>query len=244
MSAPIFDQSLRRLRRARAASIAGDRFLHDRAFDDCLDRLVDIRTPVPAALIAGPANERWIPALAAALPGASITAGNDDLSLMKPGSFDLCLSIGELETSDDLATDAFILSRLLAPGGLLLGAIVGGNSLPRLRSAMLAADRAAGGAAPRIHPTIDGPSLSALLGSVGLVEPVVDVDRLDVSYASLDRLVEDLRAAGCTNILAQRSRRPLTRNDLATARDAFMAGDARAVERFELLHFTAWASQP
>lgn len=241
VSAPIFDLSLRQLRRDRAAKIGGDRFLHDRAFDDCLDRLIDIRVPVATILIAGPSDDRWVAELTAALPGAIITAGKDDLSQLEPASFNLCLSIGELHTSNDLTTDAFVLRQLLAPGGLLLGAVVGGNSLPRLRSAMLAADRAAGGAAPRIHPTIDGPSLSALLGSVGLVEPVVDVDRLSVSYASLDRLVADLRAAACTNILARQSRQPSNRRHFAASRAAFLNGEERAVEHFELLHFTAWA---
>lgn len=243
MSAPIFDESIRRLRRARADRLGGDRFLHDRAFDDCLDRLADIRTPIATALILGQKDERWTAALSQALPNAIVTAAtDDDLLHLVPGSVDLCLSIGELETSGDLTTAAFALRHLLAPGGLLLGAIVGANSLPRLRAAMLAADQVSRGATPHIHPSIEGPSLSALLSAAGFVEPVVDVERLDVSYASLDRLVADLRAMGCTNILVERSRRPLTRHQVATARIAFLDADNRRVtERFELLNFAAWA---
>ena len=245
MSAPIFDELLRQLRRARAARTGGDRFLHDRAFDDCLDRLADIRKTITSALIVGHANDKWTAALSATLPDAIVTqAPEGDVLHVAPASFDLCLSIGELETSADLITAAFTLRQLLAPGGLLLGAIVGGDSLPRLRAAMLAADLAGGGATPRIHPSIDGPSLSALLSAVGFVEPVVDVDRLNVSYANLDRLVEDLRAMGCSNILAERSRRPLTRGQVAIARSAFLDGNDRATERFDLLHFAAWAPQP
>lgn len=168
---------------------------------------------------------------------------DQELLYLEPGSFDLCLSIGELETSPDLTIAAFALRHLLTRGGLLLGAIVGGNSLPRLRVAMLAADRAGAGASPRIHPSIDGPSLSALLSAVGFVEPVVDVDRVEVSYASFDRLVADLRAMGCTNMLVERSRRPLTRHQFTLARAAFLDGQDRASENFELLHFAAWAPQ-
>lgn len=241
----MFDQSVRQLRRVRALRLGGDRFLHDRALAECLDRLRDIRWPIATALIVGDHAKPWLGAVSQALPNAAVKAASDQQLLhLEPGSFDLCLSIGELETSPDLTIAAFALRHLLTPGGLLLGTIVGGNSLPRLRVAMLAADRAGAGASPRIHPSIDGPSLSALLGAVGLVEPVVDVDRVAVNYASLDRLVADLRAMGCTNMLVERSRRPLTRRQLNLARAAFLDGEDRATERFELLHFAAWAPQP
>lgn len=244
MSTPIFDETIRQLRRARAVRLGGDRFLHDRAFADCLDRLADIRKAFTSALIVGQASQAWMAALSTALPHAIITTATEKEVLhVAPASFDLCLSIGELETSADLTTAAATLRQLLAPGGLLLGAIIGGNSLPRLRAAMLAADLAGGGATPRIHPSIDGPSLSALLGAVNFVEPVVDVDRLDVSYSNLDRLVEDLRFMGCTNILTNRSRRPLTRGQIAAARNAFLGGQDRVFERFDLLHFAAWSPQ-
>ena len=193
-------------------------------------------------LLIGSAPEHWIAALHDALPGATVTAKPDpELAALEPGTFDLCFSIGTLETADDLASTAFTLRHLLAPGGMLLGAVVGGNSLPRLREAMLAADRSSGTATPRTHPAIDGPSLCALFASVGLVDAVVDVDRVDVRYPSLDRLVADLRAMGCTNILAERSRRPLTRAQAVIARKSFMGGQDMAVERFELLQFAASA---
>jgi NADH dehydrogenase [ubiquinone] 1 alpha subcomplex assembly factor 5 len=69
----------------------------------------------------------------------------------------------------------------------------------------------------------------------------VDVERVQVSYPSLDRLVADLRAMGATNIL--RARAPsLKKFELATARRAFAeAGDGfRTLETFELIHFAAW----
>jgi NADH dehydrogenase [ubiquinone] 1 alpha subcomplex assembly factor 5 len=62
-----------------------------------------------------------------------------------------------------------------------------------------------------------------------------------VSYASLERLVADLRAMGATNILSARPRL-IGRAGRAAAIGAFAnAGDgARTVETFELLHFAAW----
>lgn len=217
--------------------IGGDRFLHERAFDDCLDRLADVHRRFPTALIIGPAIPHWRARLGKLVPRVGFTSDGP----LEPASADLCLSVGELESTDDVQAAAFAHRHLLRPGGLLLGTIVGGDSLPRLRHAMFAADRVDGGASPRLHPAIDGPSLAALLQSVGLREPVVDVDRVAVTYPSLDRLVGDLRAMGCTNILARRSRRPISRAGRAAARVAFLDGKPRAIERFDLLHFAAWA---
>jgi hypothetical protein len=72
---------------------------------------------------------------------------------------------------------------------------------------------------------------------------VVDVDRIPVSYGSLDRLVSDLRAMAATSVLQSRARF-ISRRALAAARRAFAdAGDgARTVETFEILHFAAWAA--
>ena len=236
MSHLLFDDHARLLRRDRASRLAGDLFLHARAFDDCLDRLADIRVGFATALIDGRSKAGWRDSLASIVP--QVVAA--DSTSVAPQSFDLCLSIGQLDANNDVRAAAFVLRQLLRPGGLLIGAIVGGNSLPRLRAAMLAADRAEGGVAPRLHPSIDGPSLAALLTSVGFIEPVIDVDRVDVGYADLDRLVGDLRAMGCTNVLMERSRRPITRAGLDAARGAFRNGVGLTIERFELLHFAAW----
>jgi len=72
--------------------------------------------------------------------------------------------------------------------------------------------------------------------------PVVDVDRVNVSYTSLWDLVRDLRAMGATNLLTARSRKPLTREAVTAAVNQFAleAESGRVTERFELIHFAAW----
>lgn len=236
MTRLLFDDHARILRRGRASRLDGDLFLHARAFHDCLDRLTDIRARFTSALVDGRSKAEWRDSLASIIP--RVVAA--DPASVAPHTFDLCLSIGELDAKNDVQAAAFTLRQSLRPGGLLIGAIVGGNSLPLLRAAMLAADRAGGGAAPRLHPSIDGPSLAKLLTSVGFLEPVIDVDRVDVAYPDIDRLVGDLRAMGCTNVLRERSRRPITRAGLDAARVAFRNGAGPTIERFELLHFAAW----
>lgn len=233
----LFDDHARSLRRNRASRLDSDYFLHARAFNDCLDRLSDIRVAFESALIDGQAEASWVDLLASVVRQV-VTAVPASVA---PRSFDLCLSIGELDANNDVQAAASALRRALRPGGLLMGAIVGGHSLPLLRAAMLAADRADGAAAPRLHPSIDGPSLAKLLMSVGFIEPVIDVDRVEVAYPDLDRLVADLRAMGCTNVLAERSRRPITRRGWNAAQKAFQAGNSPYIEQFQLLNFVAWA---
>ena len=69
---------------------------------------------------------------------------------------------------------------------------------------MRSADSVVGVAAPHVHPRVEAAALAPLLEQAGFVRPVVDVDRVQVSYASLATLVGDLRAMGATNILAAR----------------------------------------
>jgi hypothetical protein len=85
-----------------------------------------------------------------------------------------------------------------------------------------------------------------LLSSAGFAMPVVDVDRIEVGYRSLGRLVSDLRGMGATNVLTSRPRRPLSRAALQAAEADFLmsAKDGRAIETFEILNFAAWSPGP
>ncbi len=251
MSAPLFDHRLRALRRDRAVRTGTETFLYDRAFEDCLDRLTTIQRDFPTVLLAGCPNFDWPRHLATGDvtvidpgPLMAARAGGQCADLeslpFDPGSFDLCVTIGLLDTANNLPLAAAALNLALKPGGLLLGAIAGGQSLPRLRKAMLAADAVNGRASPHVHPRIEAASLANLLASAGFSMPVVDIDRAEIAYRSLDRLVGDLRAMGATNLLRGRSRWPLGRASLASARTAFMNGGARATELIEILHFAAW----
>jgi NADH dehydrogenase [ubiquinone] 1 alpha subcomplex assembly factor 5 len=225
--------------------------LYGRAFDDCLDRLADIRTTFTDVLLVGCPDPGWPARLAPRRvtvidPGplmAKLAGGlcADPESLpFDGGAFDLVLCLGVLDTANNLPLAAAALHLVLKPGGLLLGAIAGGQSLPRLRGAMLAADAITGRASPHLHPRIEGPSLAQLLTAAGFAMPVIDIDRVELDYGSLDGLVHDLRAMGATNVLHSRSRRPLSRAAREAARSAFLEGKARAIEEVEILHFAGW----
>jgi hypothetical protein len=234
MTADLFDAELLKLRRERAVRIGGDRFLHERAFVDCLERIGLIPRRFERALLLGCTDAAWPERLRQ-------FAGQVDVDEAS-AAYDLCLSIGTLDTINDLPSALAALRSVLNPDAFFIGAIAGGDSLPQLRSAMRAADLVQGGSVPHVHPRIEASALAGLLAAAGFVNPVVDIDRARASYSSLGDLVRDLRGMGATNVLRERSRRPLTRVARAAANAAFAAAgsDGRTVETFEILHFAAW----
>jgi SAM-dependent methyltransferase len=257
--ADLFDSRTRIMRRDRAFRAGPALFLYERAFDDILERLSGIRRRFESALLIGTPDpgwperlERFATRVQPADPGvafAKVAGGiqaDADLIEFPQASFDLCVALGTLDTINDLAGALLRLRSVMRPDSLLIGAIAGGDTLPRLRSAMRAADAVEGEATPRVHPRIEAASLGQILAAAGFRMPVVDVDRVKVSYRSLLDLVRDLRAMGITNVLSKRARTPLTRSALAAAQEQFCRDQAsgRTVETFELLHFAAWTSGP
>lgn len=254
MAAELFDPDLRRLRRERAFRRGPVLFVHQRAFDDIGERLAEVNRRFSAALLIGAQDPSWPAQLkrfaetveaidpAAGFARSSGARHSDETALdYASGSFDLCIAAGTLDTIDDLPRQLRRIASWLKPDGLLIGVIPGGDTLPRLRAAMRAADRIGGAASPHVHPRIEASALAHLLTAAGFVMPVVDVDRVRVAYSSLSRLVDDLRAMGATNLLRSRSA-PLSRAAAATASDHFRkcGHGGRTVETFELLHFAAW----
>jgi SAM-dependent methyltransferase len=254
-----FDRRLRRLRRDRAAARFGEAdYLHRRSADELVERLDLVTRRFGRALdlgcaggyLAGRLRARGIETRAADAGfgfarAAAGVQGDEDRLPFADGAFDLIVSVGALDTVNDLPGALLLIRRALEPGGLFLAALAGAGSLPRLRSAMLAADEAGNrGASPRIHPQIDVRAAGDLLVRAGFVSPVADGRRVDVRFSGLGRLVADLRATGATNILEARSRRPLSRAALAAAAADFAAhadSDGKTAERIEIVSLTGWA---
>lgn len=257
-----FDRRLRRLRRDRAAA-AGDAaaYLHRRAADELLDRLGLVRRDFRQALDLGCGDGYLTRRLrelgldvASADAGARFAAAasgvqcDEDRLAFADGAFDLVVSVGVLDSVNDLPGALTLIRRALRPDGLFLAALAGAGSLPRLRRALQAAEEADGlPASPRIHPQIDVRAAGDLLARTGFALPVIDCETVNVRFASLRQLVTDLRGMAATNLLASRSRRPLGRLGLAAAAASFAdAGDrdGKTGERFDLLYLSGWAPSP
>lgn len=261
----IFDRNLRRLRRDRAArDFADHAFLIDHMADELAERLEAVQRDFRSVLILGchdgrvgrrfAAPDRSIMSADAGFAFATMCGGvqcDEDRLPFADASFDLVVSIGVLDSVNDLPGALALIRRVLRPDGLFLGAFVGAGSLGWLRSAAMAADMATtGGASARIHPQIDVRSAGDLLSRAGFALQVADSERLDVGYGDPLRLIGDLRGMAHTNILHDRSRSGISRAWLAALFDRFAADaepDGRIRETFDLVYLTGWApdaSQP
>lgn len=247
MTELLFDDAQRALRRQRARRKGPVLFLAERAVEDLQDRLSIVQRRFRRGLVIGLPDESWTSRFGAAAEELVVVEGLEGLASVDPGSFDLCVVVGELDSANELPLYLRVIRAALEDNALMVGAFAGNESLPALRTAMLAADQASGaGVSPRIHPRINAATFATLLQDAGFTMPVVDIDRVRIRYKTLDALVNDLRGMGATNVLLSRLRRPLTRAALTTARETFAAlGDASGtVETVELIHFAGWSAAP
>jgi NADH dehydrogenase [ubiquinone] 1 alpha subcomplex assembly factor 5 len=253
----LFDMDLRARRRDRAARIGVEPFLHERAFEDCLERIAILQRRFERALMIGSPDKVWPERLRAFADEIDVRDPGRDFAELSHGTaivedaweppeaaYDLVLGIGTLDTVNDLRLALRLIRYAARADALFIGALSGGDTLPQLRAAMRAADTASGAASPHVHPRIEASALAPLLADAGFVNPVVDIDRVPVSYRSFHRLVGDLRAMAATNILTARPRF-IGKAASAAAEAAFAAsGDGgRTVETFEILHFAAWTAK-
>lgn len=249
-----FDRRLRRLRRDRAAlAREEERYFHDTATEGLLERLDGVQRSFPEALVIGGLTQRLEEELrsrgssiivADASARAASRAGgvqcDEDRLPFADASFDLVVSVGALDSVNDLPGALILIRRILRPDGLFLAACAGAGSLASLKRAMIAADEAAGGATTaHVHPQIDVRAMGDLLARAGFVLPVADREQISLRYRSLGRLVADLRAEAVTNILVSRDRRSLNRAALAAAEADFERRGGE--EQVELLFLTGWA---
>ena len=144
-----------------------------------------------------------------------------------------------LQGVNDLPGALVQIRRALAPDGLFMGCLLGGQTLQELRLAFAEAEEAiTGGVSPRVAPFADLRDMGGLLQRAGFALPVTDVDTITVRYASIFGLLRDLRAMGATNALVARDRRPLRRAVLMRAAEIYQSRfadpDGRLRATFEI----------
>ena len=254
----IFDRHLLRVRQRRARRLRPATFLLDRVAADLGDRLsavlrkfdvaVDLGTPSDAVRRVLAANNNISTIVAAGLDGDDdglrVTADEETLPFAER-SLDLVVSALALQFVNDLPGALIQIRRALKPDGLLLAALIGGDSLTELRSAFAAAEsEVEGGISPRVAPFADIRELGGLLQRAGFALPVVDSERVAVRYDSALALMRDLRRMGATNILHERLRTPLKRSTLervmAIYADRFTDADGRVRATFEIIWLSGW----
>ena len=247
----IFDRKLLHMRQQRARVLGAETFLIDRVADELGERLsvvlrlferaVDLGTPTDAVRRVLTASGK-----AAVIVGADNIAADEEALPFADGSLDLVVSALSLQFVNDLPGTLIQIRRALMADGLLLAALIGGDSLIELREAFAEAEsEIEGGVSPRVAPFADVRELGALLQRAGFALPVVDSDRLTVRYPTVFALMRDLRRMGATNIISERRRAPLRRATLQRMTEIyaqrFADSDGRLRATFEVVWLLGWA---
>ena len=259
----VFDRAtVRRNRERAAAKFAAHDFLFREVGERLLDRLDDLTLRFPLAveigarhgllrnLLAGRGGiavlvETNLSVAALGGDGALRLVADEELFPFADGSLDLVVSNLALHWANDLPGVLSQVRRALKPDGLFLASLFGGETLHELGQALGEAELAAtGGMAPRIAPLVDVRDAGALLQRAGFALPVVDSDRIDVSYPDALALMRDLRHMGETNAAIERPRQ-LSRRDVvlgaaAVYHERFGDAQGRVPATFQIIYLTAW----
>lgn len=245
----LFDRALLRARQQRALKQGPVTFLIERIAADMAERLNAVLRDFKNAAEIGTPGEQVHHALAGRfdryaridLPERE----SEPLSLAAE-SLDLAISALAFQFVNDLPGVLAQIRRALRPDGLLLAAMVGGDTLTELRQSFAAAEaELEGGMSPRVAPFADLRDVGALLQRAGLALPVTDVDRIVVRYDNAFGLMRDLRRMGATNILVERRRVPTRRATMLRMAevygDRFADPDGRIRATFDVIWLSGWA---
>jgi len=248
--APIlFDRALLRARQNRAQQSGPATFLLDRITEDMEERLhavlrefadvADVWTP--GQILQKPARDRF-----KSVTHIGLQDSDREKIPFRPESLDLVISALAFQFVNDLPGVLTQIRRALRPDGLLLAAMIGGDTLTELRQSFAAAEaELEGGVSPRVAPFADLRDIGALLQRAGLALPVTDVDRIVVRYDSAFALMQDLRRMGATNTLVERRRTPTRRATMLRMAqiygERFADADGRIRATFDVIWLSGWA---
>jgi malonyl-CoA O-methyltransferase len=142
---------------------------------------------------------------------------------------------------DDPASAFNEVARVMRTDGLFAFATLGPDSLLGLRDAWRTVD-----AGVHVRRFPDMHDIGDALVRAGLRDPVLDVDRLSVSYRDSKALFRDITATGARNSLQQRARGLVGRRRFRAMTDALFGpeDDHETSLQFELVYGHCWGGTP
>lgn len=128
--------------------------------------------------------------------------------------------------------------RVLAPGGLLIFATFGPDTLKELRAAFAAVDDA-----PHVNRFVDLHDIGDMLVHAGFASPVMEMEMLTLTYVDLKTLMRDLKGIGAHNAAMSRKRGLLGKSAWAKLEQAYDALrlEGRLPATYEVIYGHAWA---
>ena len=131
--------------------------------------------------------------------------------------------------------------RLLKPEGLLMFSTFGPDTLTELRQAFASTDDR-----PHVNRFIDMHDLGDALVQAGFANPVMDMEKIVLTYADIKAVMRDLKSIGAHNVAFGRARGLMGRHAFERAEAAYdkLRRDGRLPATFEIVYGHAWKPQP
>jgi malonyl-CoA O-methyltransferase len=156
----------------------------------------------------------------------------------KADSFDLAWSNLALHWIERLPAAFAQLHRVLKVDGLLTFSCCGPDTLTELRQAFAAVDRH-----PHVNRFVDMHDLGDMLVAAGFADPVMDMERLTLTFADARGMMLELKTLGAGNAASGRSRRLTGKGRwqrMLSALERFRDRDGRLPATFEVVYGHAW----
>ncbi len=160
------------------------------------------------------------------------------------GAFGLVWSNLALQWVGDPPRAFAEIHRVLETGGLLTFTTFGPDTLRELRAAFAGVDPD-----PHVGRFADMHDIGDMLAHTGFADPVVQMERMTLTYATAPEMMRDLKAIGATNAAQGRARGLMGRRRwerVIDALDAMRGGiaDRRIPATFEVIYGHAWKAAP
>ena len=153
-------------------------------------------------------------------------------------SFDFIFSNLMLQWCTDLESTLAELRRVLAPGGLLMFTTFGPDTLMELRASWEAVD-----GYTHVNAFIDMHDVGDALVTTQWAEPVMDSERITVTYRKLPVLMQDLKHIGAHNVTAGRPRGLTGKRHMQQLGEAYerFREDGVLPASYEVVYGHAWS---
>lgn len=153
-------------------------------------------------------------------------------------SVDLVFSNAAIQWCNDLDQTFNEFLRVLKPDGLLMFSTFGPDTLTELRQAWSLVDQY-----PHTSDFVDMHDIGDSLVRNQFADPVIDAERLTLTYPAIKELVKDLKALGAQNATSTRQRGMTGKQRwaaMAKAYESFRLTDGRLPATYEVVYGHAW----
>ncbi len=227
-------------RAIRTITHLGDDVILSELANRLLDRLQDIRVSFDCIQWEGFPYKALCEAKLRTFPTISFHDNNCEDN----HKINLILSFLSLHWANDPLNFLMDAKAKLTSGGLFIGVFLGGDTLIELRRSMLDLEiEYFGGASLRVSPMITPYDGAALMQKAGFALPVVDVQKITLTYSHVFALVHDLRTMGQSASFLEPSTQRLNRQFWIDLNDRYMRDfgeQERIPVTFEAIFVLGW----